>query len=455
MLKHFITNMFSHLIIVRNNPIMKGIKKLQNKNFIRNVFTVATGTVVAQVITMGFSPIITRIYGPEIFGVLGVFQSIVAILTPIAALTYPIAIVLPKEDLEAKGLMRLSFFIAIIMSIIIGLSIALFGPNIIELFQIEVLGSYLFIIPLVMFFSAVLQILNQWVIRKKLYNLKAKVAVTQSLLINSSKSGIGLFYPTSLTLILITSLGDALHSVMLAIGVVKKSFNEKVQGKLHYSVRDILGLFKKYQDFPKYRAPEVFSNAISQSLPILLLTTFFGPAVAGFYTIGKSVLSVPSQLIGSAIGDVFYPRISEASNKNESVCKLLTKATLIMAIVGFIPFSIIIFFGPSLFSVIFGTEWSTAGEYARWMALWSFFAFINIPSIKTLPVLSAQRFLLSFSLTAIIVRLVALIIGSYLFNSDVIAIMLFSVSGAILNIILILGTIAKSKLFDNRNDFYK
>ena len=87
-------------------------------------------------------------------------------------------------------------------------------------------------------------------------------------------------------------------------------------------------LAKRYRDFPLFRAPQVFLNAISQSLPVLMLTSFFGPAVAGFYSIGRTVLAIPSTLIGKSVGDVFYPRISEAAHNGENLTKLIKKATL-------------------------------------------------------------------------------------------------------------------------------
>ena len=40
--------------------------KLSKNPFVRNVMIVATGTAVSQAITMAFSPIITRLYGPEV-----------------------------------------------------------------------------------------------------------------------------------------------------------------------------------------------------------------------------------------------------------------------------------------------------------------------------------------------------------------------------------------------------
>src|SRR5699024_8453044 len=118
---------------------------------------------------------------------------------------------------------------------------------------------------------------------------------------------------------------------------------------------------KKYYDFPAYRAPETFVNAISQGLPVLMLTAFFRPASAGFYTIGRSTLNIPGRLIGKAVGDVFYPRITEAVNYNENVTSIIKKATLLLILVGFLPFGLVILFGPYLFSLVFGSDWTVAG----------------------------------------------------------------------------------------------
>ena len=40
-------------------------KKIISGNFIRNVLTLVCGTASVQIITALFSPVITRIYGPE------------------------------------------------------------------------------------------------------------------------------------------------------------------------------------------------------------------------------------------------------------------------------------------------------------------------------------------------------------------------------------------------------
>ncbi len=422
----------------------KLIKTIQ-RPFIRNVAIVATGTAAAQIITMGFSPIITRIYGPEAFGVLGVFLSIIGVISPIAALSYPIAIVLPKSDGDAKGLIRISIYVSLVMMALVSLILFFFRKPIVSWLQIEDIAHFLYLIPLVIIFSAVLQVAQQWIIRKKQFKIKARVASIQALILNGSKVGFGLLYPFATVLIILSVFGQALQAIMLIIGLRKTDVREVTET----NSTPIKELAKQHSDFPLYRSPQVFLNAVSQNLPVLMLTSFFGPASAGFYSLGLRVLSIPTQLIGQSVGDVFYPRIANAANEGESLSKLIIQATLSLAAVGVIPFGIIIAFGPWLFELIFGVDWGFAGEYARWIAVWTYFMFLNNPSVKSLPVLSAQKFHLKFTIVALVTRVSMLAIGYFVFFSDLIAVAMFGVSGAILNIGLIAITILKSKGYDD------
>lgn len=418
------------------------IRQISNKPFIRNVFIVVSGTAAAQLITMAFSPIITRIYGPEAFGLLGVFMALVAILSPIAAGTYPLAIVLPKSEEEAIGIVNVSVYGAIIMSLLSFIVIVIFHQQIVWAFNIETISNFLYLVPLVLLFAATLEIVKQWLLRTKKFRLTAKTTFLNALVINSAKVGIGWFFPVAIVLVVIATITSLCHTILLLIG--DKSLKNKVF-VYKYRYIDLKRIVKKYKDFPLFRAPQTFLNALSQSLPVLLLSTFFGPASAGFYTLGKTVLGAPTQLIGKSVGDVFYPRIAEAANKGENLLKLIIKATLALAVVGILPFGIVVAFGPLLFGFVFGDEWIVAGEYARWLALWSFFAFINRPSAKAIPVLKLQGYFLIYEIVSTILRAGVLIMGFYLFQSDIIAVILFSISGVVLNIYLVLYTINKAK----------
>ncbi len=134
------------------------INRTYKSRFVRNVAVVASGTAGAQAIVIAFSPIITRLYGPEAFGILGTFMAIVAVVTPIAALSYPIAIVLPKEDSDARGIARLSAYIALGVAGLSALVLLAAGGHIVHLLQVQEVSSYIWLLPLVILFAALLQI---------------------------------------------------------------------------------------------------------------------------------------------------------------------------------------------------------------------------------------------------------------------------------------------------------
>src|SRR5690606_33907739 len=133
----------------------------------------------------------------------------------------------------------------------------------------------------------------------------------QALAINGAQVAVGLFQPVGAALIWVASVGRLLHAGLLALaarGSTKPAAGEEGGGEA-----SLAEVARRYRDFPLFRAPQVLVNAASQSLPVVLLAAFFGPATAGFYTLCRTVLGVPSQLIGSSVGDVFYPRIAEAA----------------------------------------------------------------------------------------------------------------------------------------------
>ena len=78
------------------------LKHLKPKSeFGRNVLTLMTGTTIAQAIPIAISPILTRIYTPEDFGVFALYISISTIFAVIVTGRYELAIMLPKKNKDA------------------------------------------------------------------------------------------------------------------------------------------------------------------------------------------------------------------------------------------------------------------------------------------------------------------------------------------------------------------
>lgn len=420
---------------------------IRQNNFIKSVLVIMSGTALAQIITFSFMPIVTRIYGPEPIGVLGVFSAVVAILGPLAALTYPIAIVLPESNKKARSLVKLSLLITTIFGVVISIVFILFSSQIINLFKLEAMSTFVYLLPVFIFFTGLSQVMEQWLIRTKNFKLKAKTAVFQSVFMNVSKVGIGFLKPLSIVLIVIQTAG-VLFSALLMFVLSDKTIINTNEEK---SLNDIKRVAVENKDFPLYRAPQVFINAVSQGLPVLLFASLFGPAVAGFYSLGRQALNTPVQLLGTAVQDVFYPKVNELAKEKKKITPIIVKAVLGLFAIGIIPFGTIIIFGPWIFSFIFGNEWFTSGEYARWIALVSLFMLITRPIIVTIPVLKIQGKFLFIEIIGTVGKVGAIFIGVYYFDQAIYAVALFSIASILMYVYLTIHTLYECKKLDEIN----
>ncbi len=411
---------------------------------------VASGTALAQAIALAFAPVITRLYDPAQFGLFGSFMALAAVFSPITALTYPIAIVLPKDDRDANGIAHLSLYIALGLAVSVAIIIILVGDSILEILELQTIQSYILLLPLTMFFVAWLQVNQQWIIRNEQFQVKAKIAVLQSFIVNAAKSAIGMVNPLGVVLIVIATLGSALHAVMLNFGLRKYNTSNFVE-KGNSEFNSLMDLARKYKDFPLYRAPLQLVNNVTVSIPILILSAFFGAAAAGFFVLSVKILNKPTEMIGKSVADVFYPHVANRAKAHRDITPLIIKSTIVLFAIG-LPFCIIIVvFGPVLFSFIFGQEWYVAGEYARWISVWMLFVLVNKPSIRAIPVISKQKSFLIITIIARVIAIATMFAGYYLFKNDIVVVAALCITTSLFDIFLIVYTIISSDWYDKNN----
>ena len=412
------------------------LRALKKNELFKNVLILASGAAFANAITMLFSMVITRIYGPDEYGYLGIFTSMVYLVAPPIALTLPMAIVIAKEHSEALAMAKLSFVALTLLSILLGVNLTLFGETIFATLNAEPLLPFAWVIPTAVFIAGLFQIAEQWIIRFKKFTVLAKSLTIRSTLVGTVQSLIGLLHPKGVVLVLVYTAGMAIQILFIFRSAPKVAF-EKSPFKL-------LALLKRYSDFPLFRAPQVLLNSISLSAPTLMFATFFGPAVAGLYAIGYNVLTVPVTLLGKSVGDVFYPEIVERFHKGEVVTSVLWRATKTLLLVGIIPFGSIIILGPWVFELLFGAGWGVSGEYAQWISVWLYASLAARPAISAIAIFNLQKQFLVYEILSIALRISAIYMG-VIYGDPLIAVALLSVVNAALYFILIGVVLYRSK----------
>lgn len=410
--------------------IKKIVGRITQKGFARNVVTLMMGTAFSQALLILATPFLTRLYSPEEFGIYGSFLSIAAILTVIISLRYELAIVLPKSNKEAKGLVLLSLIIATGFTVLLFVIILLFGEKLSTHFQWLKI-EYLYFIPPYVFLVGMYQIINYWLTRVKGFNSLAIAQTGRSLSTISIQLFTGLVLLLGAYGLIVGQLIGQLIAVTFLLFII---YREGVNTKSEITnLKEIKALAKKYKDFPLYSSWNSFINTISLQVPIIILTFYFSASSAGFYMLGHRLVSMPMGLISSSISQVFLQKLSfDKVNKNKikSSFKLWKYLHPLSALVSIL----VILLAPSAFSIIFGEEWIVAGEYARWIALWTLFQFVASPLSSISFTYNKQRLFLGFQIVLLILRIASLVIGG-IQGSPIIAIALFSVVSGLFNLV--------------------
>lgn len=407
------------------------LAKIKNSTYLMQIITLMSGTLIAQVVMFVFVPILTRLYTPSEFGVYSMFYSIVTILGVISSWKYEQAIMLPKSTKDAQALLFLSIVITLGMVCLVGLVILVFNAYFIDYFDGKSLLVWM--IPLGVLLTGLLQIFNAFSSRNQLYKQLASVRVANSLSVVGVQSISKYLFKLD-GLVAGRLLADLVSLLLLIRFHVKK---QTLQLR-SLSKRRLRANLKRHENFPKYQSFTAFLNAISQNIPVLLFAILYSAEMAGLYALTVRVLQVPVGLIGSSTREVYYQRASKMYAAGESIFELYKKTTLGLLKIFLLPFLVVVVFGQELFSFVFGQEWIISGEIAQILILWFLFLFINSPSVMTYSILKLQKVQMIVALFSSLIRFFSIYLGYYLFSSFFMSVILFLASSVAVNMFMIL-----------------
>jgi O-antigen/teichoic acid export membrane protein len=331
-----------------------------------------TGTTIAQAIPIAMSPILTRLYTPDDFGVFALFLAIISILGSVASGRYEFAIMLPERDEDAINIVALGLIITLLLTLILFMIIIFFHNPIVAVLGDSRIEGWLYFVPLAVFLIGFFNVLNYYNTRKKYYKdissskiVKAVIMAIVQITVGSVKGGVsGLIS------------GQILSQVFANWQLFKNIIKDKVLLSF-ISLKNIWSQCKKYKDFPKFSIWSGLSNTLSVHLTNILVSTFFSVATLGFYSLVQKVLGMPSALIGSSIGQVFFQEATEEKLRTGKAIVIFMNIIKKVTMIGLISFGLLYFIVEDLFSFVFGEEWRIAGTYAQILMPLFFIRFIS------------------------------------------------------------------------------
>ena len=416
------------------HTLKKRIKTFLEEGFIQNIAVLMSGTLIAQIITAASMPLLTRLFTPVAFGVLGMLSSVVNLITNASSLRYDMAIMIPEEDDDAANLLLLSFFIIIAICLLTLVAVAIGRHHIAAWVDSPEFGHWLWWAPLMIFFGGIYQTLNFWCSRQKEFK---RLSISQVFAAGGSagaKTGAGFLGMGTGGLVGGQIIGQAAATFVLAYQVFRDDTQQLFRSLSRLRIK---ALAKKYADFPRYNAPMTLLNGLTNGMPVLLFGVFFGPAVAGYYSIAYLILKIPVTLISGSLRKVYLQRASEKAHNDESLFTDLWQVSSLLFAVGILPVIIAFFLAPWGFEFVLGDDWTESGLYAQPLLIYLLFVLMSTPATALIPVINIQREYLFFQIFMLIAAALGIAIGGFL-DSPIIGVIAYAASKSLLNFLIVL-----------------
>lgn len=376
---------------------------LKGNVFLKNTITLFSGTLIAQIIPLLLSPVITRIYSPSSFGSLTLFISMSTVIASVSAAKYEMTIVLPSKRAEAKLLSWISVLLLTLTTIVTTIAIIIFyAPLSIQLEE----GIYF--LPASIALLGLINILTYWHGRHKHYLLLSKSKVSQSVSLGTAQIAFNYIPKIFNGLIVAQVLGQLLFILVAS----NRFFSTLWRCRNLLNWKAITKLLKKYKGFFIFYSPSALLDNASMQAPVFILSSFFSITSAGIFGLTYRIVNIPLSLISAAIGQVYYQKIAELKNEGSHLKPYVIATAKKLFLLSVPPTLILLILGEYIFSIIFGDEWAASGYYAQILAIPFAVRFIASPLSSVLVVNDKLRILSIWQTAYFISTVTVLYIGS-------------------------------------------
>jgi len=396
-------------------------------NFVTNVLKLVSGSVTAQVLGIILIPIITRIYNPDDFGIFQLFMSISGILVIVSTFSYQLAIMLPKTEEDAANVTALCTLLVTFTALLTGIGILLIPDNVDNIFNTPGISRYLPLLPLIIFLNGMFFVQNYWLSRKTRFGVIAGSRVSNTLTSKAVQIGFAKWSITPLGLI-----GGFIAGYAFADLVMLKGVKKDIKAFKQVSIKRMKEVAIQYKKFPLFSSWSSIANTISPQVPAFMLAYFYSTSVVGHFSLANQVVNLPMGIVGSAIGQVFFQKVSEVKNGNvEGDMKVIVEEVYKKLIsIGIFPMILLMILGEQIFTFAFGESWYISGTYVRILVPWIFLVFLSSPISTLYNVFEKQTVWLTFSIVLLASRIIALVIGGT-YGDPEFALALYSFTGIV------------------------
>lgn len=394
---------------------------LPDKRFARDVFTLISGTTLAQAIPFLMLPILQRyFFSPADFGLLAVFTSFAEIFILAAALRYELAIVMQQRLKNAVNALGLSFFFVSLTTIIALLLIIIFHGQIVGFLEEPAIGPFLYLVPVSILMAGSFKVFSYWYNRSGDYGLISGSKISQTVSGEGAKLATGMAGLAG-GLIIGRLIGQAFSVLFFAFLFAR---NELKKLRL-LSVRQMKHVFNSNKEFAFFSTPSTFITSSIYFVYINLFLKFYGTEFVGTVGVSMMYIGVAFTIISGSFSQVFYGRIATI-NAKPALRRLYLRFALALFAFSFFVLLVIFAIPKSLVVYLLGDEWFGLMPVLRIMVCWLAISFVSSSLSFIYIKVRRQRTMVVFDLFHMFLVIASIMVAHQLYGDAITTLWFFA-----------------------------
>lgn len=405
-------------------------RNLPKGSFGHNVLVMFLGTALGQSFAVLLAPLLTRLYSPEIFGLLGAFVSATGIMSVVAALRYEMALPLTStSDKDGINLLAVCAT-SLLATTLIGFIIVALLPDT----MLGALAPYKILIPIGFFCIGAYQVMIYYATREGAFKAISHTKIAQGIIGPLTQACIGLFSGNVFGLIIGFIAGQS-----AGIGTLFRQLVVKTPATLRLiSWQHMRVMARRYIRFPLISSWAGLVNAAgTSSLLLIAIPILYSSTVGGFIFLIDRIIGRPLLLISTSILQVYVGETSKSLISNPQAVRArflqLTKFQLVIVSVWLLLLNAL---AAPLFPFVFGEQWAAAVPYLHVLSIAYLPQMVVHALIHTLDILEKQALSAFWEVGRLAAILGAFATSIALGFNALEALLLYSVCQAVAQIIL-------------------
>lgn len=407
------------------------LPSIKKGSFGHNQLLTASQRSVALLAQLIFTPIITRLYAPEAYGLTNAVISLAGLLFPVFTLMYERAMLLAREEEDIQGLRAVVNVLPALFSTILFVVLLIGGDGLLTAIGLPAMGRLALLVPVLVVLSAWAR--NSWMMVAVRMRYKA-------IFVYGSISAVG------------NKLVAVAHGVLLgggAIGLLIAElflhlsqwiFNAKLvlrdnplQSLLRTGPAGMRAVMRKYISFPRYELPATGLAQLGARIPLWWLPSTYGIAVFGQFSLSMALLEAPLSLLSHSMSQTFYQKAALVYHaEGPRRLRSITFRTMgFVSAVSLLPMLLVAIFSETIFLFFFGPDWGLAGQITQALTIMYLARLMVEPVMSVLRVINDQRAYVWFNAVLLVLRVGAAVTAVLLGLPLISALLMYAVAEAL------------------------